>query len=778
MNSHDPPPPASSSGAAAAADLRRASTPSAFSTTAAASSTSASAPVLADPWAEALAAAASTGPSVVAPVSSRHSPAPSLSMAALSHNPFASLPGSRDPSPPASGATASLPGLAPLASRRVAAGNPPLSLERRATTPGASFHEDSAVVDLSSFMDDATSGAASAVEADVVPDDGDIAFLDDDDDDEDEDEYDTYYRSDDSLDDDEDELASDEEELAALDAPRRHHRGNRRRRHSEQSLLHKPAYRKLMRPHPTNWQGRGHGYDRHPLAPPLTPVAASFGPDVLAPPALALDSPTLDLVDDEGYGRRMSSASARIPHKPGGSLAAHGAGSAASRAGSTARGRTGSRTPAKSAVMAPAFNSVPRRPMFPYLRDRKERLGWLRWLGDVELETYGKRRFVIALVFYLFCGFVNIVFCNIADSRRILLEQHGIPITSTLPDMGHDVIPHIKIKGLPDYFITTGTAMTTIMLLFHKHRLGLFRRYFYTHGILLLFRSLTIISTTVPDPQDRCRERAPTTDIFRMTSPFAPDTCSDLIFSGHTVVLTMIGLAWADYGPQRAWVRRAMWTLALSGMVSLLAARFHYTVDILLSFALTTLVWRWYAAVTQSPALLAQDPVIRFLERRSSLDDVRAGSAKVRGFARAVVPRSVRATVAKATGQRYRRRRSASLTPAVDAGRRSSTPSSASGVAASVAAQRAVAAAAAGLAPSPSSAAAPASMGMDPLVALGLSGLDTTTTAKSPTSSDTPLPLPLPLPPSGPSSAQQQQQQAGWGLLPTPIISASAAKLE
>ncbi|ORZ30841.1 PAP2 superfamily C-terminal-domain-containing protein [Catenaria anguillulae PL171] len=250
-----------------------------------------------------------------------------------------------------------------------------------------------------------------------------------------------------------------------------------------------------------------------------------------------------------------------------------------------------------------------------------EQLGWLRWLVDVQIEKHGKRRLLISILFYLVCGWVNIVFCNVADLRRAELVKRGIPATAVLPDLAHDIIPHIVIPHLPDYFILTLALLTLALVLTHKHRLGLIRRFLYVHGTLLLFRSLTIVSTTLPDPQRRCAERAPKDSIFAPVNPLFPDTCGDLMFSGHSTILTLMAMLWTDYGPQRPWITRSIWFLALGGIVSLLAQRYHYLIDVIIAVNLSHRAWRWYGHLTATANLDQVDPVVAFLERRSSEHD-------------------------------------------------------------------------------------------------------------------------------------------------------------
>jgi hypothetical protein len=88
--------------------------------------------------------------------------------------------------------------------------------------------------------------------------------------------------------------------------------------------------------------------------------------------------------------------------------------------------------------------------------------------------------------------------------------------------------------------------------------------------------------------------------------------CGDLFFSGHTVGLVLFACTWTRYGTPRDaagrpthrvayWlVAAAAWALALAGMLALVAARFHYTIDILYGALITLLVWRTYDAYVDS----------------------------------------------------------------------------------------------------------------------------------------------------------------------------------
>lgn len=131
-----------------------------------------------------------------------------------------------------------------------------------------------------------------------------------------------------------------------------------------------------------------------------------------------------------------------------------------------------------------------------------------------------------------------------------------------LPDIFLDNVPHIPWAF--DMCEVTGTLMFTIwliVLLFHKHRFILMRRFFSLTGTIFLLRCVTMLITSlsVPGAHLQCRPR---NNILQGTTPFenltvklsqayiiwrgagmsiqGVRTCGDYMFSGHTVALTTL----------------------------------------------------------------------------------------------------------------------------------------------------------------------------------------------------------------------------------------------
>jgi hypothetical protein len=90
-------------------------------------------------------------------------------------------------------------------------------------------------------------------------------------------------------------------------------------------------------------------------------------------------------------------------------------------------------------------------------------------------------------------------------------------------------------------------------------------------------------------------------------------TCGDLMYSGHTVYFTLMGLLWSHYGVYI--YEKFMWIPIATSILSLVATRVHYLNDVLIGFYLTILVWYLYHFVATTPSLRKRYRFIAWLER-------------------------------------------------------------------------------------------------------------------------------------------------------------------
>lgn len=140
-------------------------------------------------------------------------------------------------------------------------------------------------------------------------------------------------------------------------------------------------------------------------------------------------------------------------------------------------------------------------------------------------------------------------------------------------------------------------------------------RWFTLLGVLFFFRSFSIISTVLPNPDDTCEPRTshPNHLLIEAWSIFTHKdlTCQDVLFSGHTVAITLSGLFIMEYVPKSPWfagslLSRHKWLSTLSilniacslylvvGWYVVSATHFHYTADVFLGALMSILIFKTY----------------------------------------------------------------------------------------------------------------------------------------------------------------------------------------
>jgi len=201
-----------------------------------------------------------------------------------------------------------------------------------------------------------------------------------------------------------------------------------------------------------------------------------------------------------------------------------------------------------------------------------------------------------AIVGYMFTlGFVAIV-NSMVDVRGIQsLSQHAI----TLPDVGHSVLPFIpEMARLGDTCLVLLYVVMVVAMCTKQAYCDLLCEFVGLHAGLLLLRCLTVSSTLLPSPMVGCATRDAVSRMDFSSSPplLVPLSgtltawCHDLMYSGHTVVYALASLFIFDLHTVRA-VAGAVLLIAVIGILCLLVARLHYTVDVLVALIITILAY-------------------------------------------------------------------------------------------------------------------------------------------------------------------------------------------
>jgi len=194
------------------------------------------------------------------------------------------------------------------------------------------------------------------------------------------------------------------------------------------------------------------------------------------------------------------------------------------------------------------------------------------------------------------------------------------PDLEPLPDI---VLDNIKFQrwglDVSEYLLMVSTLTAIAVVCFHKHRLIVLRRIWLLLGVLYYYRAMTFFVTVLPKA-DNTYECEPTSnetsvmDYVRRVITISSGGglsingkhvyCGDYIFSGHTMTLTMGYLAIKQYSPRSfKLLHWASFIVSLCGVIFLLIARGHYTIDVILAYFVTTRIWWIYHTLAHNTSL-------------------------------------------------------------------------------------------------------------------------------------------------------------------------------
>jgi len=175
-----------------------------------------------------------------------------------------------------------------------------------------------------------------------------------------------------------------------------------------------------------------------------------------------------------------------------------------------------------------------------------------------------------------------------------------------LPDLVLDHIPYYAVAlDISEILIMVTTLICAIIVLCHKHRWIIIRRICLIVGLLYMYRAVTMLVTNLPsaDENYKCDPKLNTTlssvqvvqRVVKIISGFGLSIngqhvyCGDFIFSGHTMILVLCYLIICEYTHKSFWpLQWFSFLLCWGGVVALMLARGHYSVDIILAYFITT----------------------------------------------------------------------------------------------------------------------------------------------------------------------------------------------
>lgn len=176
------------------------------------------------------------------------------------------------------------------------------------------------------------------------------------------------------------------------------------------------------------------------------------------------------------------------------------------------------------------------------------------------------------------------------------------PLYAILQDQALDHLPMLEKNWISDLLVNTSILISLVggCLLAGgwRQRMMLVRRIFWIIGVLYFIRSITISVTTIPPSLSSCHITQPQGTFGILAS--IPSIlvgkggqCTDKIFSGHTAILMVSFLFWRRYATHWSLVAYSSIHTIL-GMLSVLLARYHYTIDVIIAAMLSWFVHHVY----------------------------------------------------------------------------------------------------------------------------------------------------------------------------------------
>ncbi|KAI6232383.1 Phosphatidylcholine:ceramide cholinephosphotransferase 2 [Aphelenchoides besseyi] len=205
----------------------------------------------------------------------------------------------------------------------------------------------------------------------------------------------------------------------------------------------------------------------------------------------------------------------------------------------------------------------------------------------------------------------------------------------------HDIVPMSSTKRLPDLVFSlieqqrwawaVGDVLSTVnavvgfaIVLLHRERHIVLRRILTIGAIMYLLRAAVLSVTFLPpsfnNREEICQPQSNQTGGNRMyaseiatrfltyvvtlglTSGQEKILCGDLMFSGHTVVLTIMYFTQLQYTPRGLVLLRYISTpITFLGIAALVVSGGHYTMDVLVAYWLTSHVFWAYHQMFELP---------------------------------------------------------------------------------------------------------------------------------------------------------------------------------
>ncbi|KAK0175485.1 hypothetical protein PV327_009232 [Microctonus hyperodae] len=225
-------------------------------------------------------------------------------------------------------------------------------------------------------------------------------------------------------------------------------------------------------------------------------------------------------------------------------------------------------------------------------------------------------------------AFIFMVFNFILTTTSLAMLHERVPDRSVYGPLPDIILDNVEVQdwalSVSEVLIVIVSNSAMIFVIFHKHRFIVARRIFIVMGLLYMLRSITFYVTVLPMSSKtyycspKLNHTTPliiTKRVLQLISGFGLSIngkhtyCGDYIFSGHTVVLVLCYLIIKEYSPKRCLpIHWLAGIAAFVGVIMVLIAHCHYTVDVLIAYWVTTRLWYIYHTMANHTQLKQSGP--------------------------------------------------------------------------------------------------------------------------------------------------------------------------
>jgi len=232
-------------------------------------------------------------------------------------------------------------------------------------------------------------------------------------------------------------------------------------------------------------------------------------------------------------------------------------------------------------------------------------------LREVQDTKFVLKRVLATLFFYTTCLYIM--------SVSVVYSSMRFPKDAPLlPDVGFDMFPEYNNSMFAHGVLFFCIGYLLVRTLFHPRGITMIRRFAIVHGLCAIMRAITLIAPSYPDPQPACTTFSPpaTTGEFWIRTIYYHDvlTCGDLMYSGHTIVYTLVALSAQIY--MSTVEKTIAWILLVIGGLALIIVRLHYTNDVIIGFFFAVSTYMWYHLFATNPTYKEKIPPIAWMEEQ------------------------------------------------------------------------------------------------------------------------------------------------------------------